>query len=130
MSYEQPLMKVGLFAADDDRSNLATNQYFGVNIGTAQNITGAGQGNAAIVKTTVANSTFIGVLQNNPIQGESCELISKGITKARATGSFAVGANLKTDSSGGFVSAGSGDTVVAFALEQAVAGDITSIFLK
>ena len=128
MGYEQPLFKVGLFPSDDDRSNDIANQFYGVDIGVAKNVVGTNQGNAAIVMPT-AGGRIIGVLQNNPIQGEACELTSAGICKAKATGTFSVGDELSIDAQGGFVKASNG-TVVAIALEQAVTGDVTSVFLK
>lgn len=128
MGYEQPLFKVGLFPSDDDRSNIVANQFYGVDLGVAQNVVGTGQGNAAIVMPK-AGGRILGVLQNNPIQGEACELTCAGITKAKATGDFSVGDELSVDAAGGFVKA-SGGTVVGIACEQAVAGDVTSVFLK
>lgn len=128
MGYEQPLFKVGLFPSDDDRSNDVANQFFGVALGTAKNVVGTNQGNAAIVMPK-AGGSIVGILQNNPLQGEACELTCLGISKAKATGSFSVGDELSIDAQGGFVKA-SGGTVVGIACEQAVAGDITSVLLK
>lgn len=128
MSFGQPLEKIGYLLSDDDRSVVAFNQFYGVHMGTAQNIVGTGRGNAAVIKPS-AGGTFFGVLQNNPIQGEACELTRQGTTQAKATGSFANGDPLKLDDDGGFIKAASGDTVVATAIEQAVAGDITTVYI-
>lgn len=129
MGYEQPLFKVGLYPSDTDRSQTATNQFYAVSLGTAQNVVGTGQGNAAIVAPT-AGGTIFGILQNNPIAGEACELTCMGISKAKATGSFSVGAALSIDAAGGFVAQSGSAAVVALACEQAVAGDVTSVYLK
>lgn len=129
MGYEQPLFKVSIFASDDDRTSIVGNQFVGVALGTAKNIVGHGQGNAAVVFPK-AGGSIVGILQNNPLQGEACEMTWKGISKAKATGSFSVGDDLAVDAQGGFVKAASGNTVVAMALEQAVAGDITSVYLR
>lgn len=128
MGYEQPLFKVSIFASDDDRTSVAGNQFVGVAVGTAKNIVGHGQGNAAIVYPS-AGGSIIGVLQNNPLQGEACELTCKGISKARAGGSFSVGDALSVDATGSFVKQAGTATVVGTALEQAVEGDITTILL-
>lgn len=127
MSYEQPLFRVGEFMSDTDRSNITTYQYAAVAIGVAQNIVGSGQGNAALVAPT-AGGAIMGVLQNAPFKGQAGELYTAGITKWRASGSFTVGDSLVVDANG-YCQKGSG-TVVGIALEQAVAGDITTVLLK
>ncbi len=126
-SYEQPLFRIGEFMSDTNRSNITTFQYSAVAVGPAQNIVGTGQGNAALVAPT-AGGSIIGVLQNNPFQGEAGELYQAGITKWRASGSFSAGDSLVVDANG-YCQKGSG-TVVGIALEQAVAGDITTVLLK
>lgn len=129
MSVSQHLFKVGFLSSDDDRTVKATNQFYGVHVGTAKNIVGFGQGNSAILKPS-AGGAFFGVLQNNPLQGEACEIARLGITQAKAGGSFANGDSLKLDDDGQFIKADAGDTaVVAQALEQAVLGDITTIYI-
>jgi hypothetical protein len=129
MGYEQPLFKVSIFASDDDRTSVAGNQFYGVALGTAKNIVGHGQGNAAVVYPT-AGGSIVGILQNNPLQGEACEMMWKGISKAKATGAFSVGDDLAVDAQGGFVKASGGAAVVATALEQAAVGDITTVYLR
>jgi hypothetical protein len=131
MAIEQPLFKIGLFPSDDDRSNTALNQFFGVQVGVAKNVVGTNTGNAAIVAPT-AGGPIIGVLQNNPIQGEACELTALGITKARCTGAFSVGDALMVDAQGGFKKSdgGASTTTVAIAVEQGVSGAIVSVLLK
>jgi hypothetical protein len=130
MGYEQPLFKVGLYPSDDDRSVTATNQFYGVMLGaTKNNVVGTGQGNAAIVYPTAGGPIF-GVLQNNPLQGEACELTCQGICKAKATGAFDVGDPLSVDAQGGFVKQSGTQTVVAYACEQGTSGAIVAIYLK
>lgn len=126
MGYEQPLMKVGMLPSNDDRHLKVSNQFFGVMIGTATNgVLGAGQGNAAVVYPQ-AGGRIIGVLQNNPLQGEACELTCEGITKVKATGEFSVGDLLAVDAQGGFVKADGSATPVAIAWEQAAVGDVST----
>lgn len=128
MSGQQPSEKIGYLSSDDDRSIVAQNQFFGVHMGTAKNIVGYGRGNSAIIKPS-AGGVFFGVLYNNPIMGEACEICRKGTSQAYAGGSFANGDLLKLDDNGAFVKAADGDKVVAQALEQAVLGDITTIYI-
>lgn len=128
MSISQFLEKVGYLQSDDDRSVVALNQFFGVNIGVAANIPTKLQGNPAVVKPS-AGGSFFGILQNNPMQGEACELIRKGTSQAYAGGSFSVGDSLKLDANGAFIKGASGDAIVAIAVEQAVLGDITTVYI-
>lgn len=128
MSYAQPLEKIGYLSSDDDRSVVALNQFFGVHIGTAAKIVGAGRGNPAIIKPS-AGGSFFGILQNNPVQGEACEITRLGTSQAYAGGSFSSGDKLKLDGNGAFIKAAAGDTIVAQAVEQAVLGDITTVYI-
>lgn len=128
MGFSQHLEKIGYLASDDDRTVTAFNQFYGVNVGPAAHIVGTGRGNAAIVKPS-AGGSFFGILQNNPMQGEACEVMRKGTSQAYAGGSFSPGDMLKTDGNGAFIKAGTGDTVVAQAIEQAVQGDITTVYI-
>lgn len=126
-SREQPLFRVGQFMSDIDRTNITTYQYSAVYVGVGQNIVGSGQGNAVLVAPT-AGGSIIGILQDAPAQGQAGELYQAGISKWRASGSFTVGDKLVTDANG-YCKKGDGE-VVAIALEQAVAGDITTVLLK
>ena len=128
MSVTQPLEKIGYLSSDDDRSVVAFNQFYGVNIGPGAKTVSPFRGNPAIVKPS-AGGSFFGVLQNNPVQGEACEITRKGTTQAYAGGTFGVGDSLKTDGNGAIIKASSGDTVVAQAIESAVQGDITTIYI-
>lgn len=130
MGYEQPLFKVGLYPSDDDRHDIATNQFFAVALGpTKNNVVGTGAGNAVVVYPTAGGDIF-GVLQNNPLQGQAAELTCAGITKARATGTFNVGDKLMVDAQGGFVAQSGDGTTVAIACEQATSGAIVAVRLK
>lgn len=128
MSYNQPLQKIGFLPSDDDRSVVAFNQFYGVNIGPAANVHGAGRGNPAAIKPS-AGGSFFGVLQNNPLQGEACEIVARGVTQAMSGGSFSSGDKLVTDGNGAFIKAADGQAPIATAIEQAVAGDITTIYI-
>lgn len=128
MSYEQPLLKIGEFPSEIDRRDINTYQYSAVAVKGSTAIVGAGVGNATL-QAPVAGGRILGILQDNPQQGVAGEVTALGISKWRSAGSFSAGDELSTDANG-YAVKGSGGTVVAIALEQAVAGDITTVLLK
>lgn len=128
MAYEQPDFLIGCFKADTDMSSVAANQYTGVALGKAANITGTGMGNAAIVVAT-PGSGIIGVLQNNPLQNEAATVCNTGITMAKVSGSGAVGDLMAVDANGFFVKATSGQSAVGMMLEDYTAGATSSMLL-
>lgn len=71
-----------------------------------------------------ANSTtFLGVLIDDPKQGEPGTAVVAGAQKAKAGAAFAIDAKLTTDATGRFVTATSGQNVWAKALEAASAAN-------
>src|SRR4051812_49179898 len=98
MAYEIPSFYVGVFVADIDMSVEATYQYAGVCVYTAVSTQGTGFGPAALIPPSGTSVPIIGVLQNNPQQGEAGNVMVQGVTKAQAGGSFNVGALLMTTS--------------------------------
>jgi hypothetical protein len=69
-----------------------------------------------------------GILQNKPKQGAPCNVAFGGISKALAGAAFSAGAFLMTDTSGRFITATTGNMVVAQALEaSAQAGQIVTV---
>lgn len=130
MAYEIPSFYVGVLPADIDMSVEATYQYSGVCVYTAVSTQGTGFGGAALIPPSGTSVPIIGVLQNNPQQGEAGQVMVQGVTKAIAGGSFNIGALLMVTSSGQFVLATSTNYAVAVALEKAASGDITTILLQ
>lgn len=128
MSVSQPLEKIGYLSSDDDRSVVAFNQFYAVNVGPAKNITTTFKGNPAVIKPS-AGGVFFGILQNNPVQGEACEITRKGTSQAYAGGTFTCGDSLKSNGDGALVKAAAGDAAIAVAIEAAVAGDITTVYI-
>lgn len=128
MSYEQPDFLIGCFKADVDMSSVAANQYTGVALGAAQNITGTGMGNAAIVAAT-AGGSILGVLQNNPIQNEAATVCNTGITQVKVSGSGSVGDLVAVDANGFFLKATSGQSAVGQMLESYTAGATSTMLL-
>lgn len=130
MAYEIPNFLVGEFPADIDMSSESTYQYSGVCVYTAVSTTGTGVGGAAICPPSATSSPIIGVLQNNPQQGEPGTVMAQGITKAIAGGAFAIGDQLMVTAAGKFVKCTSGNYAVGIALETAALNDITTVLLQ
>lgn len=139
MGYEQPLMRLGLYPADVDLSGLTGNyynyQFAPIWLGTAANIQGTGLGGAALQLIGTNTTPPLGILQNNPIQGEAGLVLPigcGGITKAKIAGTCAIGNVLTWNAGGtGLVAAasGSGKFGIAIALETGSAGDISAVLL-
>ncbi len=129
MAYEIPSFYVGIFPADIDMSVEATYQFTGVSIYTAVSTTGTGIGGAALIPPSGTSSPIIGILQDNPSQGQAGNVLVHGVSKAQAGASFGIGTLLMCNSAGLFVPATSGNYIVAQALESAASGDITTVLL-
>lgn len=128
MAYEQPDFLIGCFKADVDMSSVAANQYTGVALGNAQNISGTGMGNAAIVKAA-AGGQILGVLQNNCLQNEPATICNTGISMAKVSSSGSVNDFMAVDANGFFTKATSGQYAVGLALEDYTSGATTSMLL-
>jgi Uncharacterized conserved protein (DUF2190) len=133
MAYEIPSFYVGVLPADIDMSaevgEYYTYQYRGVCVYTAVSTQGTGIGGAALIPPSGASTPIIGVLQNNPQQGEAGQVMVQGVSKAQAAASFSIGTLLMVNSSGQFLAATSTNFAVAQALENANSGDITTVLL-
>lgn len=130
MSYEIPSFYVGVLPADIDMSSESSYQYAGVCVYTAVSTTGTGIGGAALINPGgLASSPIIGVLQNNPQQGEAGQVMVQGVTKAQAGGIFNIGDMLMVNAAGQFLKATSTNFAVGMALEKAAVGDITTVLL-
>jgi Uncharacterized conserved protein (DUF2190) len=134
MAYEIPSFYVGVFPADINM-NTETGEYYnyqytGVCVYTAVSTQGTGIGGAAVIPPSATSSPIIGVLQNNPQQGEAAQVMVSGVTKAQAGGAFQIGSLLMVNSAGQFIAWVSGSGyAVAQALETAANGDITTVLL-
>jgi len=131
MAYEQPGLRYGFLSADIDMSNKATWQFAPVWVGPAVNIVGQGFGGAALVAKGSRTDPLLGILQNNPIQGEAGTVVVNGVSMAIAGGTFNAG-DLLTINSGGsaVIKATTGTYAFARALESGVSGAIVSIELR
>lgn len=134
MAYEIPDFYVGVFPADINMSvetanGIGSYQFTGVGVYTALSTEGTGVGGAALIGLNVASGPMVGVLQNNPQQGEAGQVMVTGVTKAQAGGAFHIGDLLMVNSAGQFVKATSTNYCVAQALETAANGDVTTVLL-
>jgi Uncharacterized conserved protein (DUF2190) len=129
MAYEIPDFLVGIFPADIDMSTESTFLYTGVCVYPAVSVTGYGVGGAALIPPSGATTPIIGVLQNNPQQGEAGSVMVQGVTKALAGGNFNIGDILESNSSGLLVKATTGNFGVAQALEVGSNGIYVAVLL-
>lgn len=114
MAYGQEGDRVA-YAADADYST--TGQYRAVKRSTT-----------GIVLCGANSVAFLGVLQDDPAAGEAGTVKTGGLSKAVAGAAFAAGIQLTTDSAGRFVTATTGQQVLAESREPAAAlGDITTV---
>jgi hypothetical protein len=115
MAVQVPVAVPGVFKSAGD---LSTKQFHAVKVTADFTVDAAGAGEYAI-----------GILQNKP-EAADCEagVMRLGVSKAVAGAAFVVGAKLAADAAGALVTAGSGNHVVAIALEAAgAAGEIRSV---
>lgn len=128
MGYEIPRGMVGCWPADIDMSAVNTWQFAPVWVGAAANVTGFGAGGGALVAQGSKLTPPIGILQNNPIQGEAGSVCTAGISKAIIGGTVVIGDPL-TCVAGAIVKAvaAGGKFAFAQALESGVTNDIIAI---
>lgn len=77
--------------------------------------------------STLANTggePILGILQNSPAQGDSCDVCEVGNTKAVAGAAITRGAQLMTDTSGRLITATSTNQVVGYAKTSAGAANV------
>lgn len=131
MAYEQPFDYIGLLPANVDMSAEATWQFAPVSVGAASgSVEGTGTGGAALVAGSNGGLS-LGILQNNPSQGEAGTVMVLGISKAKiGTGGAALNQELMDSGSQTLIPATTGHYVIATALETAVAGDIATVLLR
>ena len=114
MAYEIPGFVLGTLLAGDD---LHTNQYCFVE-GTA--------GDAVGVATSAGQP--LGTLNNAPVEGEVCEIVTSGVAKVKCGGDIAEFAKVEVGSGGTAVTIASG-FAVGIALEAGSADQIISVRL-
>lgn len=100
-------------------ADLSAKQYYAVYFNSA--------GKVALVAT--AGDPIHGVLQDKPESGKTATVLSQGVSKVLAGGTFAVGDPLTTDADGKFVKAYGADAVAGIALEAGVADQVSTMYV-
>lgn len=132
MAYEIPGFKLGTLPANVDLSGMIGGSGVIDYQFTAVDIAAAGAGvtggeDAALVPASAA-TPVIGILQNRPKKNEAGTVIVSGVSMARAGGTVAVGAYVKSDGSGKLVTSNKADSC-GRALQSAVVNDIFTVLL-
>lgn len=125
-AFEIPCFYVGVLEANVDMSAEATWQFTFVDVGTA---TGTGLLGLGALVAPAAGAQAFGVLQNNPVLAEAGQVVTLGISKCKASGTFAAGAILKVDTAGKVLAASTGSYGVAKAMQPGVSGQVTSVYV-
>lgn len=90
-----------------------------------------GDGAGGVVRCSAAGEQPLGVLQNDPIQGEAATVaINTSTTKVVAGGNIALDAEVATDNQGRAVTAAAGNAIVGTAQIAGAAGDIITVLLQ
>jgi hypothetical protein len=127
-AYEIPGFTLGVLEANIAFLVESSQQFLAVDVISA---TGTGLlGPAAIGLPASSGAAMLGVLQNNPGIAEAAIVVTDGVSKALAGGTFAIGAILTVNAAGQFVTAASGNYGCAKALQNGASGTIVSVFLK
>ena len=134
MAYERPGESIGFLPADIDMSGKTNGifnwQFQPVWLAPGANVQGHGNGGAVVTQMGSLTSPPLGILQNAPLAGEAANVMTTGVSKLRAYGTWAVGDPIGVNGSGQAVKAGTGVYAFATALESAVTGDIATVLLR
>lgn len=125
-AYEIPNFYVGVLEANVDMSAEGTWQFSFVDVAPAS---GTGLLGPAALVAPAAGAAGLGILQNNPLLAEAGQVMTQGISKAKAGGVFNPGDLLMTDGTGKLVAATSTNYAVAKALQVGANGTIVSVYL-
>lgn len=125
MALEIPGQKLGILPAE---VSLTTKQFTAVVVQTASAVVGT---DGASVNTPAASGeSILGILQNNPIQGEAADIMVTGVSKAVIQGSVSIGQLLMSVPGGKLAVATSGKLAVAQALQTGVDGNVVTVLLQ
>lgn len=118
MSFEERLVNFSATAAADQSAN----QY--------RLMAYANQSGRALAQRATTGDRVIGVLQNNPVAGDTCTIAHSGVSKVVAGGTVTAGATVMTDSTGRAITySGTTEYKVGVAMESAVVGQIFAVDL-
>ena len=122
MAYEIPGFKLGTLATNT--TTFATKQYTAVTQSSS----------AGIIVTPSDGANMVGIMQNQPtVSGESVEIITEGVSKAKFNDALAVGVNYIVGSGGKLHSTGgaaAGAAVYGPVIVAAASSAIGSVLLK
>ncbi len=127
MAYEIPGFTVGILPANTDLSNEGTYQFTAVNV-VASTVSTAVNG-AGVGTPAASGDPSIGILQNNPLQGEAATVMVHGVSKAQIQGVVSVGNLLMSVPGGKLAVATSSKYAIAQALEDGIDSDIIAVLL-
>ena len=129
MAWDAPGAYQYSYPAEVDMLSTVTDQYAARAIGPSTDVAGNGQGNGVCLGY-VEGQTFRGIQQNCGGQGEGITLMLRGFSRCRAGANWDGGVDLKVGAAGALFPAASGDTIFAWSAESAVAGDISTCYVK
>jgi len=115
MAFEIPGFVNGVLPAGDD---LSAAQYRAV-VGTAGDDIGL----------AAAGTKPLGTLNNAPIEGEVCEIVTSGVAKVKCDGGVTEHAEVEVGASGGVITKASG-IAIGRALEAGVVNQVISVQLQ
>lgn len=129
MAWDAPGAYQYTYPAEADFKSPAVDQYTAKAIGPSTDVAGHGQGNN-VALAYADGQTFRGIQQNTAAKGEGVTLMLRGFSRCRCGADWQGGVDLKVGEGGKLYPAASGDSVFAWAAESAVAGDISTCFIK
>lgn len=124
MAYEIPAQKLGVIPAE---VSLITKQFTAVVVQAASAVVGTD--GASVNTPSASGDSILGILQNNPIQGEACDIMVTGVSKAVIQGSVSIGQLLMSVPGGKLAVATSGNRAVAQALIAGTDSDVITVLL-
>lgn len=116
MAYEEALTAISR-PAGEDLSDWANLRFTAVKLNASGNV----------VKTTAITDTPVGILQNDPKNGEAARVAIAGVSKARLAGTVAPNDQVGINAAGRLVVAVTTNRVIGIALTGGVTGDIVSV---
>lgn len=130
--YEVPGFAIGFLPADTDMSSQVGSvngaQFNPVWIGTSAN--SFAYFGAALQAIGSHTDPPIGILQTNPYQGEAGNVMTDGVSKCWANGTWAIGDPIGWDAGGKLIKAVSGKFAIGTALMAGVQGQMSAIKLN
>lgn len=125
MAYEIPGQKLGVIPAEV----ALTDKQFTAVVVQAQSAV-VGTDGATVNTPSASGDSILGILQNNPLAGEACDIMVTGVSKAVIQGSVTVGQLLMSVPGGKLAVATSGKLAVAQALQAGSDSDIVTVLLQ